>query len=105
MARIDARAGETGVLAKTTALEIVHTVGERLQAAARARAEAVYARLRGLRRFVPATSQGGGAQPGGLHDGADEAKAAATAALIGFPVVPRIPRGSRGMIPVRWTGR
>ena len=44
VARIDTRAGESGVLAKTTVLEIVHDEGQRLQAAAHARAEAVYAR-------------------------------------------------------------
>src|SRR4051794_37333976 len=43
VARIDARAGEVGVLAKSTVLEIVHDQGQRLQAAAHARAEAVYA--------------------------------------------------------------
>src|SRR3954467_5053930 len=42
--RIDAHAGETGVLARTAVLKIVHEEGEQLQAAAHARAEAVYAR-------------------------------------------------------------
>ena len=58
VARIDARADESGVLAKTTVLEIVHDEGEQLQAAAHARAEAVYARdPEALRLFVPATPQ------------------------------------------------
>jgi hypothetical protein len=39
--RIDARADELGVLAKTTVLEIVHAEGEQLQGAAHARAEAI----------------------------------------------------------------
>jgi hypothetical protein len=87
VARIDARAGEVGVLAKTTVLEIVHHEGEQLQAAAHARAEAVYARdPEALRLFVPATSpQEEDAEPGGPHDGADEAEGAEEAALIGFP--------------------
>src|SRR3954463_15757962 len=58
VARIDARADEAGVLAKTTVLEIVHEEGQRLQAAARARAEAVYARdPEALRLFVPTSPQ------------------------------------------------
>src|SRR5215218_4567176 len=58
VARIDTRAGETAVLAKTTVLEIVHEEGQQLQAAAHARAEAVYARdPEALRLFLPATSQ------------------------------------------------
>src|SRR5262249_22729881 len=44
VARIDTRAGESGVLARTTVLEIVREEGQRLQAAAHARAEAIYAR-------------------------------------------------------------
>jgi hypothetical protein len=44
VARIDTHADETGVLANTTVLETVHDEGEQLQAAAHARAEAVYAR-------------------------------------------------------------
>jgi hypothetical protein len=87
VARIDGRADETGVLSKTTVLEIVHDEGERLRAAARARAEAVYARdPEALRLFVPATPEGGeDVEPGVPDDGADEAVEAATPALIGFP--------------------
>lgn len=87
VARIDARAGEVGVLAKTTVLEIVHAEGQRLQAAAHARAEAIYARdPEALRRFVPAISQAEGeAESRGHHDGADEAEEAATPVLIGSP--------------------
>jgi hypothetical protein len=87
VARIDARAGESGVLAKTTVLEIVHEEGEQLQAAAHARAEAVYARdPEALRLFVPAPPQEEeGDDPGGPHDGADEPAEAATPALVGFP--------------------
>jgi hypothetical protein len=82
-ARIDTRAGESGVLAKTTVLEIVHQEGQHLQAAAHARAAAISARdPEALRLFVPATSQEGeGAEPGGPDDDADEA---AAPALIGF---------------------
>src|SRR5829696_6407242 len=61
VARIDTRAGESGVLAKTTVLEIVHDEGQHLQAAAHARAEAIYARdPEALRLFVPATSRAEG---------------------------------------------
>src|SRR5512135_1417785 len=86
VARIDARAGESGVLAKTTVLEIVHAEGDQLQGAAHARAEAIYARdPEALRLFVPATSQAEEeAEPCGHHDGADEAEEA-TPVLIGFP--------------------
>jgi hypothetical protein len=87
VARIDARAGESGVLAKTTVLEIVHAEGQQLQAAAHARAEAVYQRdPEALRLFVSATPQAEeGAAPGGPGDDADDAEEAATPALIGFP--------------------
>src|SRR5262249_7620665 len=44
VARIDARAGEEGVLAKTTVLEIVHDQGRALQRLAQARAAAVFER-------------------------------------------------------------
>ena len=93
VARIDARAGESGVLAKATVLEIVHAEGEQLQGAAHARAEAIYARdPEALRLFVPATSQAGEeAGPRGHRDGADEAEEAATPALIGFPGGPTDP--------------
>src|SRR3954453_17041891 len=66
VARVDARADEAGVLSKTTVLEIVHEEGQELQAAARARAEAVYERdPEALRLFVPAPSQADeGAEPG-----------------------------------------
>jgi hypothetical protein len=85
--RIDAHAGETGVLAKTTVLKIVHEEGQQLQAAAHARAEAVYARdPEALRRLGPANPQAQeGAEPGGDHDGPDEAPPEATPASIGFP--------------------
>ena len=42
VARIDARASEQGVLAKTTVLEIVHDQGRELQRLAQARAAAVF---------------------------------------------------------------
>jgi hypothetical protein len=42
MARIDQRAGEDGVLSKTTVLEVVHDQGRELRRLARARAEAVF---------------------------------------------------------------
>jgi len=50
VARLDARAGERGVLAKTTILEIVHTGRGHLQEAAHARDPEA------LRRLVPPTS-------------------------------------------------
>src|SRR3954462_9068648 len=50
VARIDARADEVGVLAKSTVLEIVHDEGQHLQAAAHARAAAGYARRVGSRK-------------------------------------------------------
>jgi hypothetical protein len=87
VARIDTRAGESGVLAKTTVLEIVHQEGQQLQAAARARAAAIYARdPEALQLFVPATSpEEEDDEPGGLDDGVGEAEAEATPTLIGFP--------------------
>jgi hypothetical protein len=90
VAQIDARAGESGVLAKTTVLEIVHEEGQQLQTAAHARAEAVYARdPEALRLFVPTPSQAGqDAEPGGPDDQTDEAEEAATPALIGFAGAP-----------------
>jgi hypothetical protein len=87
VARIDARADEVGVLAKTTVLEIVHAEGEQLQEAAHARAEAIYARdPEALRRFVPAIAQTEeeSASPG-HQDAVDAAEETTTAVLIGFP--------------------
>ena len=105
VARIDTRAGEAGVLAKTTVLEIVHDEGQHLQAAAHARAEAVSARApEALRLFVPASSQEGqDAEPGGPDDDADEAEEAATPALIGFPGGPTDHPEVKRDHPVRWT--
>jgi len=93
VARIDARAGEAGVLAKATVLEVVHEEGERLQAAARARAEAVYRRdPEALRLFVPTPSPSGeGTESEGSHDGEDEAVEAPAPGLIGFPGGPTNP--------------
>jgi hypothetical protein len=95
VARIDTRAGEAGLLAKTTVLEIVHAEGEQLQAAAHARAEAVYARdPEALRLFVPVPSQDGqGAVPEDSDDDSDAAAEAATPALIGFAGGPTDPPG------------
>src|SRR5512135_3492265 len=57
VARIDARAGEAAVLAKTTVLEIVHDEGQQLRTAAHARAEAIYARdPEALQLLAPATT-------------------------------------------------
>jgi hypothetical protein len=89
--RIDAHADEVGVLAKTTVLEIVHDEGEQLQAAAHARAEAVYARdPEALRLLVPATPEEEETVAAGGPDD-DEAAEAATPALIGFPGGPTAP--------------
>jgi hypothetical protein len=83
---IDARADESGVLAKTTVLEIVHAEGAKLQEAAHACAAAISARdPEVLRLFVPALSHAEeAAVPPAHHDVADAA-AVATAVLIGFP--------------------
>jgi hypothetical protein len=90
VARIDTHADESGVLAKTTVLEIVHDEGEQLQAAAHARAEAVYARdPEALRLFVPTPSPDDpDAASGGHDDGASAAEESATPTLIGFPGSP-----------------
>src|SRR4051812_5081622 len=90
--RIDARAGESGVLAKSTVLEIVHDEGQDLRAAAHTRAEAVYARPpEALRLFVPPTRpEDEVAEPGGPDDGQDD-PAEATPALLGFPGGPTDP--------------
>jgi hypothetical protein len=86
VARIDTRAGEAGVLAKTTVLDIAHDEGQRLQAAARARAGAIYARdPEALRLLVPAPGRDGQDDGAEVPDGADEPEAAAAPALIGFP--------------------
>src|SRR3954467_8525986 len=71
VARIDTRAWESWVLAKTTVLEIVHDEGQHLQAAAQARAEAIYARHpEALGLFVPPTLSGEqAAEPGEPPDG------------------------------------
>src|SRR3982750_4002082 len=85
VARLDARAGEGGLLAKTTVLEIVHDEGQHLQAAAQARAEAVYARdPEALRLLVPASSpEGQDAEPGEPDDDSVEVEETVTPALIG----------------------
>lgn len=84
--RIDARAGEEGVLAKATVLEIVHREGERLQTAAHARAAAVYARDgEALRLLVPATTPDeSDTEPDDPADGRDATQEATLPALIGF---------------------
>jgi hypothetical protein len=95
VARIDARADEDGVLAKTTVLEIVHQEGQRLQAAAHARAEAIDDRdPEALRLLVPTTAP---AEPEAEPEAPDDAEPEAPEpALIGFPgspsEVPEVPR-------------
>jgi hypothetical protein len=85
--RIDTRAGEQAVLARTTVLEIVHHEGQQLQAAAHARAAAVYDRDgEALQVLVPATAPAEPeAEPGDRDDGEEPVQEAATPALIGFP--------------------
>ena len=85
-ARIDTRAGEEGVLAKTTVLEIVHDEGQRLRAAAHARAAAVYDRDgEALRVLVPAAAPAGPEiEPHDLDDGEGPASEMAAPELIGF---------------------
>ncbi len=87
VARIDIRADELGVLAKSTVLEIVHQQGEQLQAAAHARAEAIYARdPEALQVLVPAPPQAEeDHDASGPADADVEPEEAATSALIGFP--------------------
>jgi len=84
--RIDTRAGESGVLAKTTVLEVVHHEGQQLQAAAHARAAAVYDRDgEALQLLVPATAPAEPEiEPDDPDDGEDPAPETATPALIGF---------------------
>jgi hypothetical protein len=86
VARIDARADEPGLLAKATVLEVVRDEGQRLQAAAHARAAAVYARdPDALRRFVPPTPRAGPIHdPGESSDGASEPDESAGPVLVGF---------------------
>ena len=86
VARIDARAGESEVLATTTVLELVHAQGQQLQAAAHARAEAVYARdPEAVPAFVPASSQvEEDPDPGEPHDGEEAPEETPVPALIGF---------------------
>jgi hypothetical protein len=77
------------VLARTTVLDLVREEGQRLQAAAHARAEAIYTRdPEALRLFVPAASQEDEvAEPAGANGSGGEAEAEeeAASALIGFP--------------------
>ncbi len=88
--RIDTRAGQEAVLAKTTVLEIVHDEGRQLQAAAHARAAAVYDREpEALRVPVPAiTPAEPETEPGDRDDGDDLTPETATPALIGFAAGP-----------------
>jgi hypothetical protein len=87
VARIGARADEPAVLAETTVLEIVHDEGQRLQAAAHARARTIYDRDgEALRSLVPAAASAEPeAEPGRRDDGEGPAQETATPALIGFP--------------------
>lgn len=84
VARIDTRAGEEAVLARTTVLELVHEQGERLREAAHARAEAIYTRdPEALRLLVPTTApEGSDAEPADPDGGEPEEP---EPALIGFP--------------------
>jgi hypothetical protein len=74
------------VLAKATVLEIAHEEGRDLQAAAHARAAAVYARdPEALRLLVaPLAREEEAAEPDGAHDGEGES-VETTPTLIGFP--------------------
>jgi hypothetical protein len=86
VARIEARADEPGLLAKATVLEIVREEGQRLQAAAHARAAAVYAcDPEALRLFVPPTPRAGPTHdPGESDDSAVEPEEEAGPVLVGF---------------------
>ena len=86
VARLATRADEPGLLAKTTVLEIVRDEGQRLQTAAHARAEAVYARdPEALRLFVPPTARTEPLyDPGDSGDEAGEPEEVTGPALVGF---------------------
>src|SRR5262249_4022628 len=91
-ARIDTRAGEEGVLAKTTILEIVHEEGQQLRVEAQARAEGIYAGApEALGLLAPASSPDDRDTETEGDDGVAEAKEPATPALIGFPGSPPAP--------------
>jgi hypothetical protein len=92
-ARIDTRAGESGVLTKSTILEIVHDEGQQLRAAAHTRAEAIFARDPEARRsLVPTTIPVElDAESGDPDEGEDPMQEATTPALIGFPGGPTEP--------------
>jgi hypothetical protein len=87
-ARIDTHAGESGVLAKSTILELVHDEGQQLRAAAHARAAAVYDRdPEAVRLLRPALApEAPDAEPDEPDE--DPSPEAATPALIGFPGSP-----------------
>jgi hypothetical protein len=91
--QIETRADEPGILAKTTVLEIVHHEGEQLQAAAHARAAAVFARdPEALRVLVPEIPQGEEVeQAEESPEDDDEVTAEETLALLGFPGSPAHP--------------
>jgi hypothetical protein len=92
VAQIDARAGDSGVLTKTTVLEIAREEGQQLQAAARARAEAVFARdPEALRMFVRSRSEGEAVEPDGSEQGDAVVEEAVTPSLIGFAGGPTDP--------------
>jgi hypothetical protein len=92
--RIDTRAGEEAVLARTTVLEVVHDEGRQLQAAAHARAEAVYAREpEALRLLVPTTTPEESDVEPADHDGEPEIQEPALIGFAGGPTeVPEVKR-------------
>jgi hypothetical protein len=92
-ARIDTRAGESGVLTKSTILEIVHDEGQQLRAAAHTRAEAIFARdPEAQRSLVPAAIPvEPDAESGDPDEGQGPTQEATAAALIGFPGGPTEP--------------
>jgi hypothetical protein len=93
VSRIDTRAGEAGVLAKTTVLELVHTQGQRLQAAAHARAAAVYdGDPEAVAVFVPASSPvEEDPEPAASHDGEETPVETPIPAVLGFAGGPSDP--------------
>src|SRR5262249_25692952 len=104
VARLDARAGERGVLAKTTILEIVHTGRGHLQEAAHARVAAIYARdPEALRRLVPPTSPAEEEAPSRTVDEGAAVEEMTAPALIEFRGGPTDPPRFRGRIPAWWT--
>ena len=83
---VERRAGEKGLLARTTVLNVVHEEGRQLREAARQRAEEVFAGDKeARRRLLPTVAE---PPPDAVPPPAAEEKAEPWGALVGFPGVP-----------------